>query len=105
MPTTEIEMFTCIPILEEKIEKLERENKQLKEKIALRNKEKTDVCNKLNSQTLRRKWQKREITNLVAKNQRLKETISKIKHILNNQINYREFVDMINDIEDILKEV
>ena len=34
-----------------------------------------------------------------------KEVIDKIKHILNNQINYREFVDMVNDIEDILKEV
>ena len=34
-----------------------------------------------------------------------KEVIDKIKHILNNQMNYREFVDMVNDIEDILKEV
>ena len=34
-----------------------------------------------------------------------KEVIDKIHHILNNQINYREFVDMINDIEDVLKEV
>lgn len=33
-----------------------------------------------------------------------KEVIDKIKQILNNQMNYREFVDMINDIEDILKE-
>jgi hypothetical protein len=34
-----------------------------------------------------------------------KEVIDKIKHILNNQMNYREFVDIVNDIEDILKEV
>lgn len=34
-----------------------------------------------------------------------KEAIDKIKHILNNQINYREFVDIVNDIEDLLKEV
>lgn len=33
-----------------------------------------------------------------------KEVIDKIKHILNNQMNYREFVDIVNDIEDILKE-
>ena len=34
-----------------------------------------------------------------------KEVIDKIKYILNNQINYREFVDIVNDIEDILNEV
>lgn len=39
MPTTGIEMFTCIPILEEKIEKLERENKQLKIQISAREEE------------------------------------------------------------------
>lgn len=46
-----------------------------------------------------------ESVEIQKENQQLKETTSKIKHILNNQINYREFVDMINDIEDILKEV
>ena len=34
-----------------------------------------------------------------------KEVIDKLKHILNNQMNYREFVDIVNDIEDVLKEV
>lgn len=34
-----------------------------------------------------------------------KEVIDGINHILNNQINYREFVDMINDIEDVVKKV
>lgn len=34
-----------------------------------------------------------------------KEVIDKISHILNNQINYREFVDIINAIEDVVKEV
>ena len=34
-----------------------------------------------------------------------KEIIDKIKHILNNQMDYREFVDIVNAIEDILKEV
>lgn len=36
--------------------------------------------------------------------QKQKEIIDKLKHILNNQINYREFVDIVNDIEDVLKE-
>ena len=39
------------------------------------------------------------------KNQELKEVIDKINHILNNQINYREFVDIVNAIEDVIKEV
>lgn len=38
-------------------------------------------------------------------NQKLKEVIDKINHILNNQINYREFVDIVNAIEDVVKEV
>lgn len=53
-----------------------------------------------------------EIADLTQKNKELeqqckkqKEVIDKIKYILNNQINYREFVDIVNDIEDILKEV
>ncbi len=34
-----------------------------------------------------------------------KEVIDKINHILNNQIDYREFVDIVNAIEDVVKEV
>ena len=34
-----------------------------------------------------------------------KEVIDKINHIINNQINYREFVDIVNAIEDVIKEV
>lgn len=34
-----------------------------------------------------------------------KEAIDKINHILNNQIDYREFVDIVNAIEDVVKEV
>ena len=37
--------------------------------------------------------------------QKYKEAIDKINHILNNQINYREFVDIVNAIEDVVKEV
>lgn len=45
------------------------------------------------------------IDNLEQQCKMQKEAIDKINHILNNQINYREFVDIMNDIEDILKEV
>lgn len=45
------------------------------------------------------------IVNLEHQVKKQKEVIDKIKHILNNQINYREFVDIVNDIEDILNEV
>ena len=44
------------------------------------------------------------IKQLKQENKQLKEIIDKIKHILNNQMNYREFVDIVNDIEDVLKE-
>lgn len=42
---------------------------------------------------------------LQQENQELKKVIDKINHILNNQINYREFVDIVNAIEDVVKEV
>lgn len=42
---------------------------------------------------------------LIKENKQLKEVIDKINHILNNQINYREFVDIVNAIEDVVKEV
>lgn len=38
-------------------------------------------------------------------NQKLKEVIDKVKHILNNQFDYYEYVDIINDIENTLNEV
>lgn len=41
---------------------------------------------------------------LLIKYKAQKEVIDKLKHILNNQMNYREFVDIVNDIEDVLKE-
>ena len=34
-----------------------------------------------------------------------KEVIDTIKNILNNQMNYREFVDIVNAIEEVIKEV
>ena len=45
------------------------------------------------------------IKQLQQENKQLKEVIDKINHILNNQINYREFVDIVNAIEDVVKEV
>ena len=38
-------------------------------------------------------------------NRKLKEVIDKIKNILNNEMNYREFVDIVNAIEEVIKEV
>lgn len=35
----------------------------------------------------------------------LEEVIDTIKNILNNQMNYREFVDIVNAIEEVIKEV
>ena len=37
--------------------------------------------------------------------QKYKEVIDTIKNILNNQMNYREFVDIVNAIEEVIKEV
>lgn len=45
------------------------------------------------------------IRQLDKENQELKKVIDKINHILNNQINYREFVDIVNAIEDVVKEM
>ena len=45
------------------------------------------------------------IIELSKENQELKKVIDKINHILSNQINYREFVDIVNAIEDVVKEV
>ncbi len=47
----------------------------------------------------------RQIQILKNTNKKQKEVIDKINHILNNQINYREFVDIVNAIEDVVKEV
>lgn len=45
------------------------------------------------------------IKHLVKENEELKSVINDIKHILNNQMDYREFVDIVNDIEEILERV
>ena len=46
-----------------------------------------------------------EMENWKQDTNKYKEVIDKIKHILNNQINYREFVDIVNAIEEVIKEV
>ena len=45
------------------------------------------------------------IKHLAKENEELKSVINDIKHILNNQMDYREFVDIVNDIEEILERV
>ena len=47
----------------------------------------------------------KDVEQLQQENQKYKEVIDKIKHILNNLIDYREFVDIVNAIEDVVKEV
>ena len=46
-----------------------------------------------------------EMGNWREESQKQKEVIYTIKNILNNQMNYREFVDIINAIEEVIKEV
>lgn len=45
------------------------------------------------------------INNLEQQCKNQKEVIYTIKNILNNQMNYREFVDIVNAIEEVIKEV
>lgn len=37
--------------------------------------------------------------------QKQKEVIDKVNHILSNQMDYWDYIDVINDIEDVLNEV
>lgn len=46
-----------------------------------------------------------KLEKLEQENKKQKKVIDKINHILNNQINYREFVDIVNAIEDVVEEV
>lgn len=46
-----------------------------------------------------------KLEKLQKQNKKQKEVIDKINYILNNQINYREFVDIVNAIEDVVEEV
>lgn len=102
-------------------EQLQRENQQLKEKINqyenpddltlfymwLDEKAKDKMKQlKERTQYLERSIARKEETIDDKQNEivSLATTIEKIKHILNNQMDYREFVDMINGIEDVLKE-
>ena len=45
------------------------------------------------------------IENLEKQCEKQKEVIYTIKNILNNQMNYREYVDIVNAIEEVIKEV
>ena len=62
------------------------ENKQLKEKLNLRNKEKTDICNKLVNYREKNKRLKKEITNLISINKSSKSEIQQLKDRITNAI-------------------
>lgn len=77
------------------------------------NKEEREIINKLYSDvtsfdvpcmpdiTISRRYLK-IILSLCLKQQ---ETIDKVNHILSNQMDYWDYIDVINDIEDVLNEV
>lgn len=46
-----------------------------------------------------------EMINWKEESQKQKEVIDKVNHILSNQMDYWDYIDVINDIEDVLKEV
>lgn len=46
-----------------------------------------------------------ENKNLLQQLDLYKSVINDIKHILNNQMDYRDFVDIVNDIEETLERV
>ena len=71
--------------LKQGIEIVQQENQELKEDI--------------------NKYKRLGYKHLQEQNNKLEEVIDTIKNILNNQMNYREFVDIVNDIEEVIKEV
>lgn len=57
---------------------------------------------------LNRIYKEEYVKDLEKENEQLvlyKSVIDDIKHILNNQMDYREFVDIVNAIEEILEKV
>lgn len=91
------EMLNLID-LQDKYNNLLKEKIELKEQIK-KQKEDNQHLHNLNNTIFR------ELLNKKYENKKQKEVIDKINHILNNQINYREFVDIVNAIEDVVKEV
>ena len=73
---------------------LQKENAELKEKLMIATKMEIKEIEKNTFVG---------IDYYVQQNKQLKERIEKINHILNNQMDYREFVDIVNAIEEILK--
>lgn len=83
------------------IRQLDKENKELKEQlhdasIQIQELIEKDIWCPSNCEKLEQ---------LQKQNKKQKKVIDKINHILNNQINYREFVDIVNAIEDVVEEV
>ena len=85
--------YAEIYILLKFIEDLQQETEKLKKQYC----ERTDCSGRIGNS--------KKVEELQNENQQLKKVIDKINHILNNQINYREFVDIVNAIEDVIKEV
>lgn len=72
--------------LEVELQDLQQENQKLKELAGGLREERDYLFNKLSFE-----------------NKQLKDKINKIENILNNQMDYREFVDIVNAIEDVIK--
>lgn len=90
---TGIQIREVIEANERSISKLQQETEKLKKQYC----ERTDCGGRIGNS--------KKVEELQKENEQLKEVIDKINHILNNQINYREFVDIVNAIEDVVKEV
>ena len=97
----------------EALRNLQQENKQLKEQLLVTqtNEETFRLEMKDITQTLGLDEDtifddvKAFVRSLEVENKKYKEVIDTIKNILNNEMNYREFVDIVNDIEEVIKEV
>ena len=103
------ELLENISILDDKdiFEKLDK-NKELRDwflvelNVSLQRSENV-VANLEDRRKLR--CYKNAVTSLEVESQKYKEVIYTIKNILNNQMDYREFVDIVNAIEEVIKEV
>lgn len=90
---TGIQIREVIEANERSISKLQQETEKLKKQYC----ERTDCSGRIGNS--------KKVEELQNENQQLKKVIDKINHILNNRINYIKFVDIVNAIEDVVKEV
>lgn len=90
------------------IKQLQQENQQLKEKVKQLKLEKDAIMNayfmsrtKLKTEKRKRKAKVKEVRD---KRDKYKSIVDKIKLLLDHQMDYREFVDVIVAIESVIKE-